>query len=75
MSELPCEICGPENVCSCPPCPCVWCRYRRGEATRQERAMVDAHTAAHDAADARRYGRESAARMRENINRLLGDHP
>lgn len=25
MTDLTCEICGPENECACPPCGCIHC--------------------------------------------------
>lgn len=64
-----CDLCG-QDQCNCPPCPCKWCKYDRGEATTFERAQVEAHIAAIKAADDRKYARESAAKMAENIARL-----
>lgn len=70
MNTLPCEMCGPENDCTCPPCACVWCRVERGEGTPEERRMVQAHVTAHARAATRREMRASAARMREKIETL-----
>ncbi len=35
MSDLPCEICGPENDCACPPCQCKSCVDSRTESPLQ----------------------------------------
>lgn len=61
MNRL-CEICGPENACTCKPCPCIWCRHRRGEElSPAERRRVEAHDQA--------LARE---RLREAFNGTLG---
>lgn len=25
MDDMPCEVCGPERECTCPPCGCIHC--------------------------------------------------
>lgn len=35
MSDLPCEICGPENDCTCPSCQCKACVDQRPESPLQ----------------------------------------
>ncbi len=39
--RLPCELCGPENVCTCPPCACKWCALQRGEATEFQKRQIE----------------------------------
>jgi len=73
--DLQCELCGPENACTCPPCACIWCRYDRGEATAMERRRVEAHVAAIRADETRRDLRQSAARMADRIRALTGGDP
>ena len=65
---LPCEICGPENDCTCPPCPCRWCRYSRGEATPEERRMIEARDRAFKAAEHRQFVRSEGANMRARFD-------
>lgn len=39
-----CELCGPENDCTCGGCQCKWCRDRRGDYVSPfERAQIDRH--------------------------------
>lgn len=53
MTSL-CEVCGPENECTCGGCQCKWCRHRRGDYLSPiERRQIEAHIAAL-AANARR---------------------
>lgn len=40
-----CELCWPDD-CKCPPCPCIWCRHKRGETSAEERRMIEARNAA-----------------------------
>ena len=47
MGDLLCEICGPENECTCPPCQCKSCLDRQPEsplerAKRLTQRRVDA---------------------------------
>lgn len=43
MTSL-CEICGPENDCTCGGCQCKWCRHRRGDdLSPMEVAQIKAH--------------------------------
>lgn len=58
----PCELCGADEgtACACPPCPCIWCRFERGEVTEAESRRVKANIKAHAMADARRSLRERA---------------
>ena len=70
--DTPCDWCGKDTGCTCPPCDCLWCRYRRGEATPFERRRVEAQDEAFRLADTRRDMRASAARMTAKIDALLG---
>lgn len=72
LPGIPCEICGPENECSCPPCACVWCRVRRGDGSAQDRAYVDSHVRAHNMARIRRDLHASFAAMQAKIDAELG---
>lgn len=38
-----CEICGPENDCTCGGCRCRWCRAKFGEVTELERIQMERH--------------------------------
>lgn len=67
--DLPCELCGEEARCTCPPCDCVWCRHRRDESTPAERRMVEARDRAFALSDARKLAREEAARMGDALRR------
>jgi hypothetical protein len=71
MKDFPCDACGKDTGCTCPPCPCRWCRYRRGEATPAEKRLVEAHVAAFMAADGRRATRDMIRSMRAAIERHL----
>lgn len=60
----PCDRCGRDTGCTCPPCPCMWCRHARGEPlTELERAEIGrrARQAEGEAL------RDSAKRMRAKI--------
>ncbi len=50
---LPCEICCADGDCDCEPCGCVWCRFRRGGCTDDERRMIEARDRAFASADLR----------------------
>ncbi|XAI95570.1 hypothetical protein [Nostoc phage Nsp-JY21] len=60
----PCDWCGSLDDCRCPPCPCKWCKYERGEATEFETAQVEAHLDQLRKAELA----ESAAKMQRNID-------
>lgn len=75
MKDDPCDACGKDTGCTCPPCPCRWCRYARGEATLEERRSVEAHMRAHAAADARRFARQESQKMGEKLRAYLGGAP
>lgn len=57
-NDTPCDKCGKDTGCTCPPCPCRWCRYDRGEGTAEERALVEANIRAHEMADQRQRARK-----------------
>lgn len=69
--DSPCDACGKDTGCTCPPCDCRWCRYERGEATPDERRIVEAHVYAHKRARDRQALRASAGRMQANIDQQL----
>ena len=71
MTGLPCMVCGPENDCTCPPCPCRWCRYARGEASPEERRVIEARDRAFRLADQRKLAREETANMRAKLDAYL----
>lgn len=48
----------PITGCTCPPCPCRWCRYDRGEGTAEDRALIEANIRAHEMANRRQADRK-----------------
>lgn len=69
---LPCELCGAQNGCACPPCVCKWCRHSRGEPVSPlEQAAIDRQIESNRLYMERAANRASAARMRAKIDREI----
>jgi hypothetical protein len=76
FSNMPCDACGKDTGCTCPPCTCMWCRARRGDPlTSGERAHYEAQLAQNKRQKARDDLRQSAARMRAKLEALSTKGP
>jgi len=72
-TDMPCDACGKDTGCTCPPCDCMTCRHARGEATALEIAQMEAVERANRRSRDREFARESAKRMRENLAAMRKD--
>lgn len=63
-----CEICGPENRCTCGGCQCMWCRAREGRPLNAaERRRYDDHCRALQAERQRLELRSMSAQLGQRL--------